>query len=34
MNYEFCARTDSGLARENNEDSVTVDEPTRLAVLV
>jgi protein phosphatase len=33
MNYEFCTRTDPGLARENNEDSVTVDEPTRLAVL-
>ncbi|HXE47442.1 MAG TPA: Stp1/IreP family PP2C-type Ser/Thr phosphatase [Ramlibacter sp.] len=33
MNYEFCLRTDPGLARENNEDSVTVDEPTRLAVL-
>ena len=33
MNYEFCIRTDPGLARENNEDSVTVDEPTRLAVL-
>ena len=33
MNYEFCIRTDPGLARENNEDSVTVDEPTQLAVL-
>jgi len=33
MNYEFCIRTDPGLARENNEDSVTFDEPTRLAVL-
>jgi protein phosphatase len=33
MNYQFCLRTDPGLARENNEDSVTVDEPTRLAVL-
>jgi PPM family protein phosphatase len=33
MNYEFCLRTDPGLARENNEDSVTIDEPTRLAVL-
>jgi PPM family protein phosphatase len=33
MNYEFCIRTDPGLARENNEDSVTIDEPTRLAVL-
>lgn len=33
MNYEFCLRTDPGLARENNEDSVTCDEPTRLAIL-
>ncbi|MBX3653793.1 MAG: Stp1/IreP family PP2C-type Ser/Thr phosphatase [Ramlibacter sp.] len=33
MNYEFCTRTDPGLARENNEDSVTFDEPTRLGVL-
>jgi PPM family protein phosphatase len=33
MNYEFCIRTDPGLARENNEDSVTYDEPTRLAIL-
>ena len=33
MNYEFCLRTDPGLARENNEDSVTFDEPTRLAIL-
>jgi serine/threonine protein phosphatase PrpC len=33
MNYEFCIRTDPGLARENNEDSVGFDEPTRLAVL-
>ena len=33
MNYEFCTRTDPGLARENNEDSVTFDEPTRLAIL-
>lgn len=33
MNYEFCLRTDPGLARENNEDSVTVDEPTRLGIL-
>ena len=33
MNYEFCFRTDPGLARENNEDSVTVDEPTRLGIL-
>ena len=33
MNYEFCIRTDPGLARENNEDSVAVDEPVRLGVL-
>jgi serine/threonine protein phosphatase PrpC len=33
MNYEFCTRTDPGLARENNEDSVAIDEPTRLAIL-
>ena len=33
MNYEFCIRTDPGLARENNEDSVAVDDESRLAVL-
>lgn len=33
MNYEFCLRTDPGLARENNEDSVTFDEATRLGIL-
>ncbi len=33
MNYEFSTRTDPGLARDNNEDSVTYDEPTRLAIL-
>jgi serine/threonine protein phosphatase PrpC len=33
MNYEFCTRTDPGLARDNNEDSVVVDEPARLGVL-
>ncbi len=33
MNYEFCIRTDPGLSRENNEDSVTFDEPVRLGVL-
>ncbi len=33
MNYEFCTRTDPGLARENNEDSIAVDEPARLGVL-
>lgn len=33
MNYHFCARTDSGRARENNEDSVAFDGATRTAVL-
>ncbi len=33
MNYEFSIRTDPGLARENNEDSVVLDEPTCLAIL-
>jgi protein phosphatase len=33
MNYEFSIRTDPGLARENNEDSVAVDEEARLAIL-
>ena len=33
MNYEFCTRTDPGLARENNEDSVTFDEASRLGIL-
>ncbi|MBE7939439.1 MULTISPECIES: Stp1/IreP family PP2C-type Ser/Thr phosphatase [Ramlibacter] len=33
MIYEFCTRTDPGLARENNEDSVAVDESARLAIL-
>lgn len=33
MNYEFCLRTDPGLARENNEDSVTFDDQTRLGIL-
>ena len=33
MEYEFCLRTDPGLARENNEDSVAFDEPTRLGIL-
>jgi protein phosphatase len=33
MNYEFCIRTDPGLARENNEDSVAVDEATHLGIL-
>lgn len=33
MNYEFCIRTDPGLARENNEDSIALDEETRLGIL-
>jgi PPM family protein phosphatase len=33
MNYEFCFRTDPGLTRENNEDSVAIDDPTRLGIL-
>ncbi|HVZ47043.1 MAG TPA: Stp1/IreP family PP2C-type Ser/Thr phosphatase [Ramlibacter sp.] len=33
MNYEFCIRTDPGLARDNNEDSVTFDEGVRLGIL-
>lgn len=33
MIYEFCTRTDPGLARENNEDSVAVDESARLGIL-
>lgn len=33
MNYRFCARTDTGRARDNNEDSVVFDEVTRTAVL-
>jgi len=33
MNYEFCIRTDTGLARENNEDSIALDEETRLGIL-
>ena len=33
MNYAFCTSTDPGLARANNEDSVAVDEATRLVVL-
>lgn len=31
--YEFCSQTDPGLLRDNNEDAVTFDEETRLAVL-
>ncbi len=33
MIYQFCSQTDPGLARENNEDSVTYDGPTSLTVL-
>ncbi len=33
MNYLFCAKTDPGRARDNNEDSVVYDEPTLTAVL-
>lgn len=33
MNYQFCAQTDPGRVRENNEDSVAFDEAIQLAVL-
>ena len=33
MNFQFCAKTDTGRSRDNNEDSVVFDEATRLAVL-
>jgi len=33
MNYKFCAITDTGRARGNNEDSVAIDEDSRVAVL-
>ena len=33
MIYTFCAKTDTGLARENNEDSVAYDDSTQLIVL-
>jgi PPM family protein phosphatase len=33
MSYEFCTHTDPGLMRENNEDAVTFDGETRLAIL-
>ena len=33
MNYEFCARTDTGRVRANNEDDVSVDAHARIAVL-
>jgi serine/threonine protein phosphatase PrpC len=33
MNYHFCAKTDPGRARDNNEDSVVFDEGTDIAIL-
>jgi PPM family protein phosphatase len=33
MMYQFCALTDPGRARENNEDSVTYEEQARLGIL-
>ena len=33
MHYTFCAQTDMGRVRKNNEDSVAFDETTQLAVL-
>lgn len=33
MNYHFCAKSDPGRARDNNEDSVAYDEATLTAVL-
>lgn len=33
MIYHFCAKTDTGRARENNEDSIAFDESNRIAVL-
>ena len=33
MNYEFCARTDPGRVRANNEDAVSVDPQAHIAVL-
>lgn len=33
MNYTFCAQTDPGRVRENNEDAVAFDAATGLAVL-
>ena len=33
MNYHFCAKTDPGRARDNNEDSVVYDEASLTAVL-
>ena len=33
MIYEICAQTDPGLMRDNNEDSIAVDDPTHLCIL-
>jgi PPM family protein phosphatase len=33
MMYHFCSETDPGLARDNNEDSVSIDTTMRLGVL-
>jgi serine/threonine protein phosphatase PrpC len=33
MMYQFCAQTDPGRARDNNEDSVAFEESARVAVL-
>jgi serine/threonine protein phosphatase PrpC len=33
MIYNFCAKTDTGRARDNNEDSAVFDEATNIAVL-
>ena len=33
MEYQFCAKTDPGRARENNEDSVAIDQATMTMVL-
>jgi len=33
MNYKFCASTDTGRARDNNEDALVFDEATGVAVL-
>ena len=33
MIYEICTQTDTGLARDNNEDAVAFDPATRLCIL-
>jgi serine/threonine protein phosphatase PrpC len=33
MNFQFCAKTDPGRTRDNNEDALVFHEPSRLAVL-